>query len=232
MNQRAEKHLVKAKTFIEKGDSFYAKAADEIIAAMAADHTLSNREIGERFNRSREWVRVLVQWRTSGKPSGAPINWQRGSHATTEEIEAGAKKLLAEGTPEQVTELVGEALQREDVIEHLAEDDEAMESFITSTSKALNRSAKKDGIDYEKDRRVDSSNSPTLLDKMKARVEIHLRLVQAVEIAIEHNLEDFILEFIEDAREKVEMSLAAGNPKQAVEELEAWLHEQPEAEEV
>jgi hypothetical protein len=104
MNREAARHLTRAANYLAKGEDYHRKAADEIIAARAADPTLSNREVGEWFGRGRTWARTIVQWRTTGQPDG--IDWQRGSHATTAEIEAGAKKLLAKAPLEQVEQIV------------------------------------------------------------------------------------------------------------------------------
>lgn len=77
-----ERHLAAAVEYIavaESGDaekSAYEHAADEIIAAQAEDSTLSNVEIGRRVGKSRDWVRLLVQWRTNGDDV-APFGAQR-----------------------------------------------------------------------------------------------------------------------------------------------------------
>lgn len=112
MNREAERHLTKAAGYLERGDEFYAKAADEIIAAMEADPTLGQREIGERFGKGHKWVSTIVTWRTSGSPESQPIDWKRGSHATTKEIEVGAERLLAEAPMEQIERIVS-SLPRE-----------------------------------------------------------------------------------------------------------------------
>jgi hypothetical protein len=92
MNDVASKHLDKAEVYFAKGDSWYAKAADEIIAAQKADPRLSLREIGERFGKGHKWVGSIVTWRTSGSPESG-IDWRRGSHGTADEIREGAMKL-------------------------------------------------------------------------------------------------------------------------------------------
>jgi hypothetical protein len=107
MNQTAERHLAKAGGYLAKGDDFYGRAADEIIAAKEADFTLSNQEIAERFGKSEKWVRLLVTWRTSSEPD-PPIDWRRGSHGTTAEIEQGAQKLLASAPLEQVERIIAD----------------------------------------------------------------------------------------------------------------------------
>ena len=105
MNQQAERHLVRATSLFDKGDSYYEKAVDEILAAQEADPTLSNREAGAWFGRSEKWVRDIVRWRTTSSPE-TNVDWNRGSHATTAEIEEGARKLLATAPLEQVERIV------------------------------------------------------------------------------------------------------------------------------
>jgi len=104
MNRAAEQHLAKAEGYFAKGNAWYAKAADEIIAAKEADTTLGNREIGVWFKKSDRWVRTIVTWRTTASPE-TPVDWERGSHATTAEIKTGAEKLLRDA-PEAIEEIL------------------------------------------------------------------------------------------------------------------------------
>lgn len=83
-----ERRLNKAKDWIERGNEFYAKAADEIIAALKEDPTLSQREVGQRLGRSERWVRNLVQSRTNAEPASEfKVDWNRGSRATKEDVQ-------------------------------------------------------------------------------------------------------------------------------------------------
>jgi hypothetical protein len=50
-------HLAKAKEYLAKGEDYYRKAAEEIVAAQKDDPTLSNGAIGARLGKSDEWVR-------------------------------------------------------------------------------------------------------------------------------------------------------------------------------
>lgn len=103
MNQAAERHLDKAATYLAKGEEWYRKAAAEIVAAQAADSTLSLTEIGKRFDRSKDWVSRIVRWSTTGSPE---IDWSRGSHATVTEIRKGAEKLFREAPMEQIESII------------------------------------------------------------------------------------------------------------------------------
>jgi hypothetical protein len=94
-------HLSRAAEYIAKGDGWYSKAADEIIAARKEDVQLTWKQTAEKVNRSDSWCRRLVAERTkviAGEQAGVEVvpDWhQRGSHGTKAEIEAGARKLLA-----------------------------------------------------------------------------------------------------------------------------------------
>lgn len=80
-------HLANAREYIAKGDDYYGKAADEILAAQAEDPTLGYREIGERIGRSHQWCRRLVQSRTSvTRADDEPlvVDWQSGSNKRDE----------------------------------------------------------------------------------------------------------------------------------------------------
>ena len=64
----AQQHLTKAKTYVDKGQDYFRKASEEILAAKDADPTLSNREIGRQLGRSHVWVGKLIGWYMSGNP--------------------------------------------------------------------------------------------------------------------------------------------------------------------
>jgi hypothetical protein len=65
----ADKHLAAAAEFIaiaESGDAkrlAYEKAADEILAAQAADPSLTQIAITRRLGKSRDWISLLLKWR-------------------------------------------------------------------------------------------------------------------------------------------------------------------------
>lgn len=101
MNARAKKHLVKAKDYAGRGEQFYRKTAEEIIAAQEADPMLSQREIGEAMDRSPRWVRDIVQWHTNGE--GHPTPYTNPS-ANAASDQSRAKRVLRT-TPEVVAKL-------------------------------------------------------------------------------------------------------------------------------
>src|SRR5262245_18845813 len=107
MNPAAERHLVQAQKHVAKGDEFYWKAGQEILAAQKADPTLSHKEIGRWFDKSAEWVRALVQHVTTAEPD-TPVDWRRGSHGTKAERDAHLDKFLREAPLEQVERAVSE----------------------------------------------------------------------------------------------------------------------------
>jgi len=133
MNQQAEKHLVKAETYLAKGDDFYRKAAEEIEAAMAADPTLSDTAVGERLGRSRNWVRNVRHNLTAG----GQVEWDRGSHGTKAEIEKGVEKALAD--PKRVEQIVRD--NPAVVSKALAEDDDFAFDAMTDPQARLNAGA-------------------------------------------------------------------------------------------
>lgn len=143
MNEAAKQHLDNAIAYALRGDEYYAKCADEIIAAQEADPTIGLEQIAQRFGRSRRWVRALVTSRTNWQPDAGPfaVDWERGSHATTAEIEAGAQKLLASKPLELVERMVEElpakqaaavataALRKPGVAREIAADDDASKAL-------------------------------------------------------------------------------------------------------
>jgi hypothetical protein len=104
MNRKAEQHLAKAEEYVGKGEKWYAKAADEIIAAKAADFSLTNAEIGKRFGRSEPWVRKLVAWRTN--PSSSTPTPYAGEAPAVDLRKA--KQWLREAPAEQIEQALAE----------------------------------------------------------------------------------------------------------------------------
>lgn len=105
MNRQAEQHLAKAEKYLGKGEEFYRKAAQEIVAARDADDTLGFREIGARFDRSEKWVRDIVQWHTSAE--GVPSPWAGKEHADNRAT-AHTKRILRDAPLEQVEQIISE----------------------------------------------------------------------------------------------------------------------------
>lgn len=59
-------HLAKAKSYIAKGEDFYRRAAEEIVAAKKADPALTDATIAEALGRHRSWVSKLTAWVENG----------------------------------------------------------------------------------------------------------------------------------------------------------------------
>ena len=102
MNRSAKQHLDKAKDYVAKGEEFYRKAAEEIIAAREADPTLTQREIGKAMGRSDHWISQILRSFPDGKaPFGGAAILERDNRTRT-------KRILHEAPPEQIAELVAD----------------------------------------------------------------------------------------------------------------------------
>jgi hypothetical protein len=72
-------HLEAARGYIavaESGDAkreAYRKAADEILAAMTEDDSLTQRKVGERIGKGHAWVGKLLRWAGSPENQGLPF---------------------------------------------------------------------------------------------------------------------------------------------------------------
>lgn len=114
MNTEAQRHIDKAVGYFEKGEGFYRKAAEEIIAAKKADSTLSNEEIGKRFGKSRYWVERLVTWATTGDrdpdigPFGGEVRQGRRETSTAKKVMREKPAIVAELTPAEQRALARE----------------------------------------------------------------------------------------------------------------------------
>ena len=88
----ARDHLAKARDYIDKGDDFYMKAADEIATWLDGDASRTHKQAGDGVGKSRSWVDTLLKNRdirlaNSDDAVTQSMDWRRGSHATTEELE-------------------------------------------------------------------------------------------------------------------------------------------------
>lgn len=150
MNDQAKGHLAKARDYLTKGDSWYRKAADEIIAAQKADPTLTNVEIGKQFGRSEHWVRKIVAWGTN--PT-APSPFAEPDRDTPDV--RGAKRVLAEAPLEQVENMLsGVSVQRRaalatslvaqgDVAEAIHADPEASKVHLRMTDEIVGQATRR-----------------------------------------------------------------------------------------
>ena len=142
VNEAAQKHLDAAEGFLAKGEEFYRKAAESIIAAQKADPTLGLREIGERFGRSKDWVQRLVTWHTSVSDREGPTPYaidtpdrpvraakQVLRDAPIEEVE----RIVMDLPPARVAHIANAALHREGVTREMAQDKE-MSHTLSSAS--------------------------------------------------------------------------------------------------
>jgi hypothetical protein len=98
-NKAAQQHIDKAKEYARRGESLYSSAVDEILAAQKADPTLGYREIGQAMGRSKEWVRTLVLWHTSGT--------DRAPYATDSMArpQRAAKQMLRDADDDKIDDL-------------------------------------------------------------------------------------------------------------------------------
>lgn len=107
-------HLARAKEYIGRGEEFYRKAAAEIIAAQAQDHSLSNAAIGLAIGKSEFWVRKIVQWSTTAIPGSDDLPF--GGETKRESVDRSAtRKTLRDSTPEQIAEILSEPRVRANV---------------------------------------------------------------------------------------------------------------------
>jgi hypothetical protein len=148
MNAQAEKHLGRAEGFLARGDEFYAKAADEIIAAREADPSLTYDEISERFGKGLSWLKKIVAWRTSGEgptPFAEPDREHRDvrgarrvlGDAPIEQVEAMIEALPAE----RVAKIAQAALSKPDIARTIANDPDATAAVTRASGRVWEEAA-------------------------------------------------------------------------------------------
>lgn len=97
----------RAREYIAKGEEFYAKAADEIVAAF--EEGMSFPTIARELGRSVSWVKELAAWRRSGTPgpnSQDPLPTPFAGQYE-ERIERAGRQAVRE-RPEVIVEMVEE----------------------------------------------------------------------------------------------------------------------------
>lgn len=89
--------------YVARGEEFYRKAAEEIVAARGEGATWT--EIGDFLDRSDEWCRKVASWHETPakttKSTTLPFSEPAGQVATRH-----TRAVLRDSTPEQVEEIV------------------------------------------------------------------------------------------------------------------------------
>lgn len=188
VNKQAEQHLAKAEKFIGQGDEFYRKAAEEIVAARAADPTLSFREIGDRFGKGSDWAERLVTWVSNGdrdRPFGGEIRDERRHRSVT-------RKVLREN-PEIVAEEIAAAI---------AENPEVARAVVRSDAavSAIGSEGMSDTLAHHREHHTgvtvgDALQDPKLrqqLSEQTARQEVERTIRRGIRAIAEMDVDEFI----------------------------------------
>lgn len=110
-------HISRAREYIAKGEEFYAKAADEIVAWLAEDPTRTQRQAAAAIGRSQSWIRDIVRWRTSEcDPTQQPTPFagqyeermDRAARTALKDPEQ-RKQVIASLPPEQIEQVIATA---------------------------------------------------------------------------------------------------------------------------
>lgn len=110
MSEQSVDHLERAKSYIERGEDFYRKAASEIQAAMDADPQLSYSGVGDRLGRSKSWCQRLVTHFTSvADPEHPPFGGPDENEARYQRHDRRKVEQIAQERPEAVAEAIAKA---------------------------------------------------------------------------------------------------------------------------
>lgn len=217
MNRSAEAHIARAKGHLAKGNEYYAKAGEEILAARKEGATWP--EIADGMEQSESTVRRVAEFAktpASGMSPETGVNWQRGSHGTRKEIQAGAKKLLAEAPIEEVREAIAalpRERQREVARAAYDESQKAMRAKIEQARSELEASGAAQDMRDVRDRLQANGAVQEILGGL---AQVKLRVRQLAKTVNEHRplIEDddvrqAVDEEIEETRTWVEMAFDA-----------------------
>lgn len=178
MAQSESSHLAKAKEYIARGEEFYRKAADEMVAARKEDPTLGYRTIGEWVGRDAEWCRRLVQWRTSAEDIGTtPWAGQYG-----ERLERMRKQAVEQ--PVEIVEAIRQAPEeaQKEIAKQIAEDDSGFGRAVRKARHEYHRDMEARGerrmMERPSSRRL--HDSAELATAMNAMSHVQSRLREAI----------------------------------------------------
>lgn len=105
MNTSAERHLAKAQGYLEKGDGFHRKAAEEMVEALEADPSLSVRAVAREIGRGEHYVRRLVDAARRAAQTGTfEVDWQSGTNVRSDVV----AKTLRDAPLEQVEQIISD----------------------------------------------------------------------------------------------------------------------------
>lgn len=123
MTKGAEQHLAKARDYVARGEEFYRKAAEEIIAARNEGATVE--ECAESIDRSKTWVLDTLKWylrngqSTRGGRENAPTPYAEQAGAVAQRH---ARSVLRQAPAEQIAEMLSDPAVRAKVskAQHIA----------------------------------------------------------------------------------------------------------------
>jgi len=107
MNREAQTHLSQARAYLGRGEEFYRKAAEEILAAKQADESLTLREIDRQLDQYNGWAGKLLTWHESGGNISTPY---AGQYA---KVKANLTRSTLRDAPMEEVERVISELPRE-----------------------------------------------------------------------------------------------------------------------
>lgn len=214
-DKRATLHLARAKAYLAKGEGFYRKAAEEIVAAMAEDTTLGYGRVAYAIGKSESWCRDIVSWSTNPQDLQTPTPYAVGRDRS----EAGAtRKVLANADPEQIAEFLSDPTIRAKV----SKAQDIAYSKVEQKSRQAQRKAIGERASDDLDRDQQFRNAEAELFKARRGLIETVRLLNTVGV---ENLpdswrEEFLRTF-DDITAKVDIgrSLLVGSLDEELEKL-------------
>lgn len=131
---------------------------------------------------------------------------------------AFSRRAVEKGPAPLAAELARTALERPEVREHLA-----AAGGDTVHAASVDVAARQDRqAGHDRTRPVQPSPRPEH-DRTMAELEILVELHKLFQLAQRHELEQFLIDKLDETRDRLEMAIEAGSPERAVAELERWL---------
>jgi hypothetical protein len=216
------RHVAKARDYLGKGDGYYERAADEMIAAQ--DDGMSTRQLAAALGRSQQWIATVIKWGRDHSSSQPTPFGTAGKDASRRRSEV--KRAMREATPEQLHEIVAElpgetVAQLQTVAHDVAWEQADAESADRSTLTPAGVGKQRETHQRSARHRLTVLDVKVAADRSRAGLREMIELLAEVELSADEQHEvGWRVDELAQALEIVKAALGSGNWDAALAELQ------------
>jgi hypothetical protein len=214
-------HLARAREYIGRGEKFYGKAADEVIAAMKADPLLTFVGCDKRLGRYKGFSSRLVTWRTKGGNTEQPTPWAGEYDRVKVSL---TKSSLRDAPPEQLADLLDDPSIRANVAR--------AQAIAGQRVEAQSYQAQREAIGQRESDQLEQharyQDAEAELFKARRGLIEYLRILNAVGVGdLDDAWRESLLSTLDDLSAKIEMGKALLGGEIDDADLTALLEDRP-----